>query len=175
MSQRKSVGPRPHSKDPAPEQGSLNGTTGTEADRTRNLQLFRAGPFNFAVFQDEIATIVDWRDPAPLPYAPRSILGVVSIQGRMLTVLDVAALLDHDGSSNTAPFQQIVALRGDEQLGMAVHAVNKKVEVPQNTQQSVEGLPLQVFKHEGSEINILNTKELFAAALQGRERRRRRF
>jgi hypothetical protein len=41
--------------------------------------------------------------------------------------------------------------------------------------ESVEKLVLGALHREGAEINILNLKELFPAAIQGRERRRRRF
>jgi len=58
----------------------------------RQLQLVRAGASQFGVFADEIATIVAWRKPTPLPQAPKPVLGVVSVQGRILTVLDLASL-----------------------------------------------------------------------------------
>lgn len=88
----------------------------------RRLQLLRAGALQLGIFVEDIATIAGWRKPTPLPQAPESVLGVVSIQGRMLTILDLGVVL-----------------------------------------------------RDGSEINVLNLDELFAIAIQGRERRRRRF
>ena len=38
-----------------------------------------------------------------------------------------------------------------------------------------EPLVLGVLQREGEEVKILNPKELFPTAIQGRERRRRRF
>jgi chemotaxis signal transduction protein len=146
-----------------------------KVDRKRRLQLLRAGSVQLGVFQNEIATIVDWREPAPLPYAPISVLGVVSIQGRMLTVLDLPALLTPQVSSNEGPFRNILALRGDEQLALAVDAIGETITISDGEIESTEGLFLRVFNLGDRQISVLNTKELFATALQGRERRRRRF
>lgn len=175
MMHDKSGGKRPLQNNPAGEQSLLGESDGLEANRTRNLQLLRAGSFRLAVIQDEIATIVEWREPTLLPYAPRSVLGVVSIQGRMLTVLNLATLMNAQALSGDSNFQHIVALRGDEQLALAANALNETIVIAEAELQSAEGLFLQVFKHGNAEINILNTKELFATALHGRERRRRRF
>lgn len=144
----------------------------------RTLQLLRAGSFHFGVFVDEIATIVAWREPAPLPHAPKSVLGVVSIQGRMLTVLDLATLHGDETFSSETRGQHIVALRGDEQLALAADAVGETVDFAATDFAANEtaGTPvLGVLHRAGAEINILNLKELFPAAIQGRERRRRRF
>lgn len=162
----------------------------------RKVQLVRAGASLFGVFADEIATIVAWRQPTPLPQAPKPVLGVVSIQGRMLTVLDLALLTgaenaqsDSGGeaSGNTlsnvtqkesdAVHGSLVALRGDEQLALAVADVGESIELldgftapPENSK-----LLLGVLQRDATQIKILNLKALFPAAIQGRERRRRRF
>jgi chemotaxis signal transduction protein len=145
----------------------------------RSLQIFRAASLLCGIFENEIATVAPWREPTPLPQAPQTVLGVVSIQGRMLTVLNLATLLD----SNTGPadrtYQHILALRGDEQLALAIDAVAETIEIGADVldgqQQNGGGLVLGVINHSGTEITILNVKELFPSAIQGRERRRRRF
>lgn len=148
-------------------------------ERARKVQLFRAGPLQFGVFQDEVATIADWRTPTPLPHAPESVLGVVSIQGRMSTVLDVVLLMEGDSTSTDAAYSFIIALRGDEQLALAVSELDETVEyvnpVSHPATQGNERLAPEVLSHAGSVTKILNVSELFPAALRGRERRRRRF
>jgi chemotaxis signal transduction protein len=175
MMHDKSGGQRPPLNTAAGEPSLLGESDGLEANRTRNLQLLRAGSFQLAIFEDEIATTVEWRAPAPLPYAPRSVLGVVSIQGRMLTVLDLGTVLSAKASPRDGPSQHILALRGDEQLALAVDALDETIEIADGKVETAGGLFLRVFKHRNREISILNTKELFATALHGRERRRRRF
>ena len=143
------------------------------------LQVLQAGSARFGVFIDEIATIVDWREPTPLPHAPKSVLGVVSIDGRMLTVLDLARLHDSEAASSNAAGDvpgHLIALRGDEQLALAVAVVGETIELPAVAVEETAGnFVLGVLHHDGAAINILNLKELFPTAIQGRERRRRRF
>jgi len=145
----------------------------------RALQLLRAGSFQFGIFADEIATIVAWREPTPLPYAPPTVLGVLSIQGRMLTVLDFARLRGLEGDLADRATQNIVALRGDEQLALAVDALGETVQLAaadlNTAKETSEALVRGVLHLEGTDIYLLNLKELFPTAIQGHERRRRRF
>jgi purine-binding chemotaxis protein CheW len=155
----------------------------------RTLQLFRAGLLLYGVFADEIATIVSWREPTPLPHSPRSVLGIVSLQGRMLTVLDLASLLIPDAASSDptstesasggARAQHLIALRGDEQLALAVQEVKTTIALSDSDfdeKPETAGAPVVgVLHREGLDIQVLNPNELFPTAIQGRERRRRRF
>lgn len=159
-------------------QHSLNDTGSAEV--VRKLQLVRAGSSQFAISADNIFAVVAWQTPTPLPHAPKSVLGVVSIQGRMLTVLDLVML--PGSNSKEAPHgvpAYIIALQGDEQLALAVddvggiiHLADSDLEGPPGT---VGSLIEQVLEHEGVKIHLLNLKKLFPNAIQGRERRRRRF
>ena len=166
---------------------SVEGRNSEPAVRT--LQLFRAGSLLYGIFEDEIATLAKWREPTPLPHAPKSVLGIVSLQGRMLTVLDLSSLLIGDAASSDtrssesasseATAQHLIALRGDEQLALAVDEVGETIEIgagdfdekPKTAGNPVVG----VLHREGLDIQVLNLKELFPTAIQGRERRRRRF
>ncbi len=147
----------------------------------RTLQLFSSGRAQFAVVADAVMAIIDWREPAALPHAPDSVLGVVSVRGRMLTVLDLAQLLNlqkrADGPTH------ILALNGDEQLALAIDGVGETLTInAEDTNGAAEGaldasgkLLAGVLNRNGDAIRILNVKELFPTAIQGRERRRRRF
>jgi purine-binding chemotaxis protein CheW len=145
----------------------------------RSVQLFSAASFLCGIFENEIATVAPWRKPTPLPQSPPTVLGVVSIQGRILTVLDLATLLDSNTVSPEQSHQHILALRGDEQLALAVEAVADTIEIGDGllaeVSDSGEGLVHGVINHDGAEIAILNVKGLFPSAIQGRKRRRRRF
>jgi chemotaxis signal transduction protein len=94
-------------------------------------------------------------------------------------VLNLATLLESNIVPTNRSYQHILALRGDEQLALAVEAVTETIEIGDalldEVANSGEGLVLGVIKHEGAEITILNVKGLFPSAIQGRERRRRRF
>jgi purine-binding chemotaxis protein CheW len=147
----------------------------------RRLQLLQTGSTQLGIFADEIATIAPWQLPTPLPHAPKSVLGVVSIQGRMLTVVDLGRLQGEQGGANNAASdvpRRLIALRGDEQLALAVDSVGETIQfdtVDLNPKEAADKLVLGILHHEGAEIKILNLRELFPTAIQGRERRRRRF
>ncbi len=147
-----------------------------ENNPRRTLQVFRIGSQRLAIFGDEIAIVVPWRQPTPLPQAPPSVLGVVSIQGRMLTVIDPALLVDENGEH---PREHILALRGDEQLGLALEQKPEAFEVAATELPSTAGavgkLVFGIIQRGLESVSVLNVKELFPTAMRGRERRRRRF
>lgn len=151
----------------------------TKDESSIRLRTFRAGAQLLGIFEEEIATIADWRPPAPLPHAPSGVLGVVSIQGRMLTVVDPAQVMDETSEQNGLSWKSIVALRGDEQLALAVEDVGDIVEISESALQNPSATenPLVrcvVYEREQA-INVIEVKELFSTAMRGRERRRRRF
>ena len=102
----------------------------------------------------------------------------------MFTVLDVARLLRgkngvgkaREPAANASP-QFIVALRGDEQLALAVDTSPETFEVSHEEIRVAEERSLfpGTVEHEGLDVPVLDVKELFAAVIQGRERRRRRI
>lgn len=150
----------------------------SENQPARKLQLLDLGSLQLGVFEDEIATIAEWRQPTPLPHAPPAVLGVVSIQGRMLTVLDPLRLLDETTNNTGSSWGFIVALRGDEQLALAI---KKKTDASKLTAKDIDRPPetarlvLGVVHLAGQAISVLDVKQLFSAAIRGHERRRRRF
>jgi chemotaxis signal transduction protein len=98
----------------------------------------------------------------------------------MLTVLELTILAARESAASDTTrdiHQHIVALRGDEQLALAVEALGETIKIADGDLEprTAVTLVLGVLHLEGAEINVLNVKELFPAAIQGRERRRRRF
>src|SRR5687768_11262497 len=126
----------------------------------QRLLSFRVGSRLFAVDESKVATVAEWRQPTPLPHAPPAVMGIVSLQGRMLTVLDLRRLPGSETNDKTTP-QYVIAMRGDEQLALAVETVEGSIESPGD--------------NNGSAIEVINVSELFPLAIQGRERRQRRF
>ncbi|MBC8030987.1 MAG: chemotaxis protein CheW [Pyrinomonadaceae bacterium] len=161
------------------EQSLQSSEQAVPEERARKVQLFRAGSFQFGIFENEVATVAEWREPTPLPHAPESVLGVVSIQGRMLTVLDPALLARGETVFAGGFYRFIIALRGDEQLALAVSDLDEIIEhsnsESEHSTDNHEKFVLEILLRAGSQTRILNVTELFPAALQGRERRRRRF
>jgi chemotaxis signal transduction protein len=129
----------------------------SDEEAQRGLLLLRAGARVLAVHEDEADGVVEWREPVPLPHAPPAVLGVVSIRGRMRTVLDPAVMLGETKTNDEAAPRLLVVLRGDEQLALAVSHAER-----------VNAL------HEDETVHLLDPAHLFAAATQGTERRRKR-
>jgi len=138
------------------------------------FRVFKRGDAKFAVTANEIVTVAEWRRPTPLPHSPPAVLGVVSIQGRMLTLLDPLALLG--GASNENGNERlIVALRGDEQLGLIVDETSDNLTAEISLLDDPASNSLGVINHEGDSIKVMDVNKLFSLAIRGRERRKRGF
>jgi serine/threonine protein kinase/chemotaxis signal transduction protein len=152
-----------------------------ESKRDRcELMVAHAGAWRIAVLADEADGVLTGRTPVPLPHAPRAVLGVVNMRGRMLTVIDPLVLLDEERASEThAPPSFIIALRGDEQLALAVNHVEGAIGIYMDEiEPSAQGLDPNVIRGlirgDNGQITMLDTRELFDAATHGAERRRQR-
>jgi purine-binding chemotaxis protein CheW len=136
------------------------------------VRLLRVGAQIFGVREDAVLKVIDWKMPTPLPFSPNTVSGIVSVQGRMFTVVDLRVLLavpPQDG-------KQIIALRGDEQLAIAVDESERIVEVDHVvSEQSVSDLFEGKVLIGKDEVSLLNPDTLFAGVIRGKERRRRRL
>jgi chemotaxis signal transduction protein len=143
----------------------------------RELLLMRAGAHAFAVYADEAEGVTPWQEPVPLPHAPAAVLGVVCVRGRMRTVLDPVALLGAGaGSGSPAAPLYVVALRGDEQLALAVAHAERAA--PPDARPAPPDPPVPFLRgtlpHAGHTLHLLDPARLFDAATRGAERRRPR-
>lgn len=142
-------------------------------ENVRELQLFSAGGLKLAIFADEIAAITEWKEPVPLPNAPPAILGVVSVQGRMLTVIDPPVLFKEAEKSSPG---HLIALRGDEQLALAVGSLEGQLNISsENIRKPENGINalLGTVDQDNEQVYLIDVTKLFSSAIQGRERRRR--
>lgn len=157
---------------------------GAQPSETRELLLMRAGGRAFAVGADETeGGALTCPTPTPLPHAPRAVLGVVCLRGRMRTVLDPRALVVENqgeegaGQEGEEAGRLVVALRGEEQLALAVETVEGviRVNAAALTPTQPSASPLRAtLEHEGSSLIVLDPVQLFDAAMRGTERRRPR-
>jgi purine-binding chemotaxis protein CheW len=148
-----------------------------------DLVPFTAGERIFAVFADHIDGTAEAKTAAALPNCPPAVIGVVCVRGRMLTILDPLALSGAEPASWGRIIPCVIALRGDEQLGLAAQGFLDTITIAAvdidepaetrdgNPETAVEGIA----RHGGQEITVLKVANLFTAAVQRKERRRRRF
>jgi serine/threonine-protein kinase len=151
-----------------------------QSSEGQELALAQAGEWHIALFAEEVECISKWRAPVPLPHAPPAVLGLVCVRGRMLTVIDPKALLGEGSveTETTAP-AFIIALRGDEQLALAVNHIGgtigifaNEIELP--AEFAATNITRGVIQGAHGRTIVLDPRELFAAAMQGAERRRQR-
>ena len=152
----------------------------TPRDAGRALLLLRAEGLTFAVYAEECECVTPWAEPAPLPHAPGTVLGVASVRGRMRTVLDPARLLESSGLTHEgrpAAHAFIASLAGDEQLALACESsapatlnADEHISPPASPAFPARG----TFRHGRETVHLLDPPRLFEAAMSGTERRRRR-
>jgi chemotaxis signal transduction protein len=140
------------------------------------LLVFRLGTLELAVDAEEVLATSDWIDPTPLPFSPEAVKGIVSIDGRMFTVLEVGRIF---GAAPLESRKLMIAFRGDEQLAVAIDGAESEIEVnsaditwtPEAGVRTVRG----VWHRNGHQVQVIEPGELFSSVIQGRERRRRRL
>jgi chemotaxis signal transduction protein len=167
---------------------------GQPTSERRKLCVMRSGARRFAVRADAVEATSENLTPTPLPFAPAPVRGLVSQRGRILTVIDPLLLLTPVATSTRATAAAtadapppavaplIVALRGDEQLALAVERLEPDLELfdddgaDATTQASPDSHPCvrRIIQHPTGAIVLLDTAHLFEAAMQGVERRRKR-
>ena len=153
---------------------------GTDEPRLRDLLSFSAGDVTFAVFADEVEATAEGNRAARLPHAPATVLGVVSVRGRMVTAVDPLALVNGSDGERPSELPVIIALRGDEQLALAADSLNETITIAATDIEVAEEnethpAVLGIVQHGGKKIIVLDTANIFSAAVRRRERRRRRF
>jgi serine/threonine protein kinase/chemotaxis signal transduction protein len=146
------------------------------------LMLAQAGAWHIGLLNEEVESVAAWRSPVPLPHAPPAVMGVVSVHGRMLTVIDPAVLLGEGSIESTKATTPafIIVLRGDEQLALAVNRVDGHLgiylgEIVASTGGINSNIARGVISGAHGQTIVLDAREIFAAAMQGAERRRQRF
>ena len=155
-------------------------TATKQKQESYELMVAQAGRLRIAVLADEADGVLTGRTPVPLPYAPQAVLGVVNMRGHILTVLDPLALLGEESAGeNHAPPPFIIALRGDEQLALAVSHIESAIGIRMDEvtppEENLDTNFIRGFiQQDDRQIILLETRELFDAATHGAERRRQR-
>ncbi|MDX6694311.1 MAG: purine-binding chemotaxis protein CheW [Blastocatellia bacterium] len=156
--------------------------TNSEPAERERLEVFivRAGERWLGLAAEEVAGVERGRQPTPLPHAPAALLGVVSVRGRILTLLDPLALLGERSAETTGNARPafILALRGQEQLALAVESEERLREIFVDEIAPPNGTEAKIargtFQDDGASVTLLDATRLFAAAVEGMEPRRRK-
>ncbi|SRR5258706_433547 len=98
------------------------------ADQVELLSFVIAGE-QYAVLIDHVVEIVTPRDATRVPNADPTIVGIISLRGTIVTIIDVRRKLRHPPSEVGNDTRIIVAERGGETLGFEVDRVLRVLKV----------------------------------------------
>jgi len=102
--------------------------TASSAAQIELLTFIIAGE-QYAVSIDHLVEIITPRAATPVPNADPTIVGIISLRGTMVTVIDVRRKLRHPAGGLGNDTRIIVAERGNEVLGFEVDRVLRVVKV----------------------------------------------
>jgi purine-binding chemotaxis protein CheW len=95
----------------------------TEVRRVEAAVAFEAAGGRFALAADRVLRVERARPPAPLPGAPRFVLGLVPVAGRPWLLLDVAALLGPAPPRTSPPRWAVLLAAPRAEMALAADAV----------------------------------------------------
>lgn len=135
-----------------------------KAGRGERLLIFTLDREKYAIPIHDIALIIQDTAITPIPNAPGFLLGILSLRGKIVSIVDAAKRLQLRRRDAAEQGKIIVLDMGADQFGMLVDAIEQLVEVDLSTlepppegftvlaQDFVEG----VFHHKGRAVGFLN-------------------
>jgi len=144
--------------------------TTTLGDQQMLVSTFYLGEAAFALDTEQVQEVVRVGDITPVHHAPRFVLGVMNLRGRISTVIDLANKLELDrGETGTESRIFIVDCQG-EQVGLLVDRVADAISVdrtdlkpaPENVR-GIQGRHFKgVFQTEGRLVALLDMLSVLA-------------
>lgn len=110
----------------------MNKTAADPLDRSvsaMELLVFELAGEMYALPIEEIVEIVDPKEETRVPNAGREVVGIISLRGTIVTVLDVRGNLGHPPGLRPAAARIIVVRHGEETAGFLVDRVSRVVTV----------------------------------------------
>jgi purine-binding chemotaxis protein CheW len=144
------------------------------ADEERvELLMFAMAGEQYAIDIERIAEIINPRKPTPVPNAPPAVVGIISLRGTIVTMLDLRRELGHDPGYTAGPeTRTIVVEDGGGLAGFVVDRVLRVVKVavseiqshpvvsPAEQRDAIRG----VFRHGSALTVILDIEKLLGAS-----------
>jgi purine-binding chemotaxis protein CheW len=115
---------------------------------------FRVADEAYAVSVSHVLEVSDLGDVTPVPGARREVLGVRNLRGKILPVIDLAALL---GTRRTAPPGRLLVAESDgRQAGLAIDEVTEVGELGDPAEDADSPLLLGTMLTDGDLIGVVN-------------------
>ncbi|MBW2241970.1 MAG: purine-binding chemotaxis protein CheW [Deltaproteobacteria bacterium] len=136
-----------------------------EAEILSEFLAFPLGADRYALPVERVREIVRLRQITPVPRVPRKILGIISLRGEIVQVLDLAQRLGGVPNRPT-PTTRIVVLHGDEgnAAGLLVEGVASVLRVPEDAFREAPGSDTdfvsRLCEDDGEFVSILNLERV---------------
>jgi purine-binding chemotaxis protein CheW len=115
---------------------------------------FRVAEEAYAVSVLNVLEVASLGDVTPVPGAPIEILGVRNLRGRILPVIDLAALL---GTRRSRPAGRLLVAESEgRQAGLAIDEVTEVGELADLAEEAESALLLGTMLEDGDLIGVLN-------------------
>lgn len=133
-------------------------------DAGEKLLIFSLGKEKYAIPIHEIALIIEEPPVTPVPNAPPYLRGIISLRGKVVSVLDVASRLQTSRNASGEERKIIVLDMGTDQFGLLVDGIDQLVSVdlqsleppPEGFKPVAQEFVAGVFHHTGQAIAFLN-------------------
>lgn len=143
-----------------------------EGERVELLMFAMAGE-QYAIDIERIAEIINPRKPTPVPNAPPSVVGIISLRGTIVTMLDLRRELGHDSSYTAGPETRTIVV--DDRGGLAGFVVDRVLRVVKVAVSEIQSHPVVslaeqrdairgVFRHGSALTVILDIEKLLGAS-----------
>lgn len=148
--------------------------------------VFRLADEEYALSVRQVSGIIAYQPATPVPRAPKAVLGVVNLRGRIIPVIDLLQRFRGTPFEPTPTSRIVVAEGAVGPVGIAVDSANEVMEIdPESVKPVPDGVLspdtarafLGVTEREGSLIILLELDEAvprseYAAALAGTDEER---
>jgi purine-binding chemotaxis protein CheW len=123
----------------------------TDTKAATQWVVFTVGPERFGVSATQVQEIVRYPDATLVPDMPRFVKGVMNLRGKIIPLMDLQERFSVAGARvEEAQRRVVVAMFGDQLVGLVVHAVIGVVRIPA---EAVEPLPPTLPKVESEYIS----------------------
>lgn len=136
------------------------------SDRALSV-IFRLGDETFVLAASDVIKIVETKRINRLPRLPRAILGITQHRGRVVTVVDLRAVLfpEFEGVQ-TVPRHALLLDRGARNAAILADAIEEIAPVRMAGARPGAVPALRVVQHRGRAVSAIDT-DLLVAAIEG--------
>jgi chemotaxis signal transduction protein len=141
-------------------------------DGVERLLVFRVGGERFGLDLRSVDEVIDAPVVQSIPDASRTVLGVATIRGELITLYDPRPLLRVEGRLDGAA---LLFVRDDRRVGLAIDDVYDAVAIdeaeflkaPGGGADALDGILVGLVRRDGELIGILDANALLDAAIAG--------